>query len=147
VTTDYNGAYDLITAELQTYWAANAPAIVTPAPAIRFYGNEQGAVPATYFIRFVMAPVTDRQSSFRQTDGKRFRADGLISIQVFGPRKDRMSYEKTRQLSALLQKRFRNAIDCISFNNVRINDKPPLDAYWQQNVIAEYWYDEIQAAG
>lgn len=44
----------------------------------------------------------------------------------------------------LLQKRFRSAIDCISFVNVRINDTDPEEAFWRQNVIAEYRYDEIQ---
>lgn len=144
MTTDYNGAYDAITAELQTYWAANAPAIVTPLPEIRFYGNELASIPSTYFVRFVMQPVIDGQSSFRQTNGRRFRADGLVYLQVFAPRKDRQAYEKMRQLSVLLQKRFRSAIDCVSFKNVRINDAPPEETFWRQNVIAEYWYDEIQ---
>lgn len=144
MTTNYNGAYASITAELQTYWAANAGAIVTPLPEIRFYANEIGAIPATYFVRFVMQPVTDSQSSFRQLDGKRYQSTGIVYLQVFGPRKDRTAYAKMRALSTLLQKRFRSAIDCISFINVRINDMPPEEAFWRQNVVAEYRYDEIQ---
>jgi hypothetical protein len=144
MTTDYDAAYGLITTELKTYWAANAGAIVSPVPAIRFAYNELGAIPATYFIRFVMQPVTDKQSSFRQTDGKRYVANGNIYIQVFAPRSDRTAYKKLRQLSMLLQKRFRGAIDCISFVNVRINDGPAEETFLRQNVIAEYRYDEIQ---
>lgn len=145
MTTTYLGAYDAVTAELRTYWAAHAAAIVGSVPEIRFYGNEVGATPVTYFIRFVMQPVLDKQSSFRQANGKRYRADGIVYLQVFGPRDDRTAYAKTRALAALLQKRFRNAIDCVSFINVRINDAPPEQSFWRQNVIAEYWYDEIQA--
>lgn len=144
MTTNYNEAYGSIQTELQSFWAANAPAIVSPAPILRFYGTEDSSIPTTYFVRFMMQPVRNSQSSFRQTDGKRFRENGLISLQVFAPRKVKTSYAKMRLLSALLQKRFRSAIDCISFNNVRINDAAPEDSFWRQNVIAEYWFDEIQ---
>lgn len=144
MTTDYDAAYTSITDELQTYWAANAAAIVSPTPELRFYGNEISTVPTTYFVRFMMQEVTNGQSSFRQTDGKRFMAHGLVSLQMFAPRKDKTSYAKMRRLSMLLQKRFRSAIDCISFVNVRINDTDPEEAFWRQNVIAEYRYDEIQ---
>lgn len=144
MTTSYNSAYDSITTELQTYWAANAGAVVTPVPKVLYYAVETDDIPKTYFVRFVMAPTGDKQSSFRQTDGKRFVGTGLIYLQVFSPRSNRDAYEKMRQLSALLQKRFRSAIDCISFINVRIVDAPPEDNFWRQNVIAEYRYDEIQ---
>lgn len=144
MTTDYNQAYDLITAELQTYWAANAGAIVTPIPALRFANNEVGDIPKTYFVRFLMTPVSNHQSSFRQTDGKRYREDGLIYCQVFSPRADRTGYAKMRQLSMLLRTRLRKRIDCISFNNVRIVDAPSEDSFLRQNVIAEYWFDELQ---
>lgn len=145
MTTNYDDAYGLITTELQAYWATISTSIVGMVPEIRFYGTENDKIPSTYFVRFVMSPVKDGQSSFRQTDGKRFRADGLIYLQVFAPRSDRASYAKMRKLSMQLQKRFRSAIDCISFNNVRIVDAPKEDMFWRQNVIAEYWYDEIQA--
>lgn len=144
MTTTYDGAYNSITAALKTYWAANAGTLITPVPEIRFYGNELTTIPTTYFIRFAMHQVMNRQSSFRQTDGKRFREDGIVSIEVYAPRSDRQAYQKMRQLSMLLQRRFRSAIDCISFNNVRINDVASEENFWRQNVIAEYRFDELQ---
>lgn len=145
MTTTYASAYTSITTEFQTYWNAGAGAIVGgSAPVIRFAGIELPSIPKTYFCRLVMQPVADRQSSFRQTDGKRFRASGIVYIQIFAPKNDPQAYERLRGLSAFAQRRFRSAIDCISFVNVRINDAPPEQSFIRQNVIAEYAYDEIQ---
>ncbi len=144
MTTNYSDAYDSITTELQTYVAANSIPIIGKVPEIRFYAVPEQGIPTDYFIRFMMQPVRDAQSSFRQTDGQRYAATGLISLDVFAPRKDRTSYKKMRLLSMMLQKRFRKAIDCIVMRNVRINDLAAEDIFWRQVVIAEYSYDEIQ---
>lgn len=145
MTTNYIGAYDAVTAELLAYWNANAPAIVGTAPEFRFYNVEVTPIPNASFARFMMQPVSDVQSSFRQTDGQRFRADGLIYVQVFAIRTDPRAYEHCRKLAVMVQKRLRRAIDCVVFSNVRINDAAAEQKFFRQNVIAEYRYDEIQA--
>lgn len=146
MTTNYNGAYDLVRTEFMSYWRANAGAIVGgDPPEVRFYGVEEARIPETSFVRFIMQPVTDTQSSFRQTDGQRFAAEGLIYIQLFVLRTDPQAYEHCRGLAVLAQKRLRRAVDCVWFKNVRINDAPAEHKFLRQNVIAEYRYDEIQA--
>lgn len=146
MTTNFLDAYTTVTTLFRTYWAANAGAIVGNAyvPELRFGQVQVDNIPQKNFGRMTMEVVTDGQSSFRQTDGKRFRADGLIYIQIFGAKTDTQGAERARQLAYMSQRRLRKALDCISTRNVRINAAPDEQKFWRLNVIAEFSYDEIQ---
>jgi hypothetical protein len=149
VTTTYPEAYDTITNHLIAYWDANAVAIITPVPELRFTGVEKGDIPKTHIARFTMSPVVERQASLRQQvpDGskeQRYMSMGTIILQVFSPR-SLTAAEELRELAQIGKKAFRgrSLAGCIWFRNMRINWLDPETSFLRANVVGEYEYDEI----
>lgn len=144
--TTFEAAYDEITDQFKTGWAAEAPAIVGFLPEVRFTGVEEGSLPQDHFCRFTLDPVIEAQASLRDGEnGQRYESEGLIIIQVFTWRKNPQAEEFGRRLSVVARDIFRGKtfLGCILFRNVRINRLEAEAKYWRYNVIAEYQYDEI----
>lgn len=148
--TTYPEAYDTITEHFTTQWELGMADVLgpnpTPAPELRFSGIEVGEIPATYFARFHMQPVYERQATFRNGDtgSQRYTSGGLLHVQVFAPRTDERGAEFLRVMAQVAKLAFRGqSLDgCIWFREVRINDLDPEQAFWRKTVLAEYEYDE-----
>lgn len=144
--TNREDAYEITSSRFETEWNAGAPAIVTPAPDIRWDGREKGAIPKGYFCRFSMQWVLERQRTFRNGEDQRYVTAGVLFIQLFGPRNDdEMSAGNVGRLATLARGIFRGKTfdGCVLFRNVRVVDLEPLDNYHRKNVVMEFEYDEI----
>jgi hypothetical protein len=145
VTTTLPLAYDTITNYLLANWATEVAGICDAVPELRFADNEVGEIPKTYFVRFSMVPVTERQSTFRNGEDKRYTSTGVLYLQVFAPRLDERAAERRRDLAHVGKTLFRGkSLDgCIWFRNVRINWLQPDDKFLRANVAGDYEFDEI----
>lgn len=146
--TTPEAAYEAITDHFSAYWAANAVDVINPAPELRFEGIETGEIPKEFFARFALRPALEGQSSLRDGDnGQRYTAEGIIFVQVFGPRgaANPRAQEYTRRLANVAKNAFRgqSLFGCIWFRNCRVNALDPESKYHRFNAIAEYRYDEI----
>jgi len=146
--TTYSEAYDTITNRLLADWptvAADIVGIGADAPELRFTGVEVGAIPQTYFARFTMRSVLERQATLRNGEDQRYTSSGVIFVQVFAPKSDQQAAERLRRLAEAAKGIFRGKTfdGCIWFRNMRINDLDPEEKFLRANVVGEYEYDEI----
>jgi hypothetical protein len=143
----YEEAYDLITNRVIAEWPTRSAAAVGSAVEMR-YGGIEKAIPTTMFARFTMRPVLEGQASLRggSDSPQRYRAEGLIFIQVFVPKKNgQLAEEQSRKLGEAAKRIFRGKTfdGCVTFTNARVINLDPEELYLRKNMIAEYSYDDI----
>jgi hypothetical protein len=143
----YEEAYDLITNRVIAEWPTRSAAAVGSAVEMRYKGIEK-EIPSTMFARFTMRPVLEGQASFRggEDNPQRYKAEGLIFIQIFVPKKiGQVGEEYSRKLGEAAKRIFRGKTfdGCVTFKNVRVVDLDPEEMYLRKNMIADYEYDDI----
>lgn len=149
-TTPTDCVFQLRTA-LQTYWTANALAaagLSGEVPTIYFEGDEKDGPPdgKVYWARFRNEDVLDRPSTLRDGTTRRYRADGLLFVQIFAPRAQQhpQAYEKGGRLAEVAQKAFRGQSlpGGIIIRDITIRAVPPREnSWWQWNVTGRYEYE------
>jgi len=150
MTAVYNEARDQMFALFEAAWQANAPAIATYEPEIRWQGRERQEVPASdqFWCRVSAQSVSETQSTLsdcvEEPGRKRYTSSGLIFVQLFGP-KEEEDYEKLEQLAIVARNAFRGKTTPgkVWFRNARINTIPEEVDFYRLNAVAEYEYDEV----
>lgn len=136
-------------------WAAKAPAIVTPAPEIRYQGIEKAALPGAdkFWMRVGTTTVTTRQSGHRSPDGPEgspvvYDTYGFITLQMFAPMKDRDSWNKGELLAELGQCMFMASETGggVWFRNPRIRELNNDGTWYRWNVIADYQFSQVKGS-
>lgn len=140
-------AYKAITDRVLLEWPTRSTTAVGKSVEMRFKGIEK-KIPDDMFARFHMRPVLEGQASHRggPDNPQRYRASGLIFIQVFVPRRyGQLAEGHSRRLGEAAKMIFRGKTfaGCIEFRNVRVVDLEDEELYTRKNMIAEYEYDDI----
>lgn len=143
---NYPTAVDTIYSRLLDAMPAIAD-IVGYTPEIRFQGvvEEQPPKANEFFLRARVEPVNETQATFRNSQDKRYQADGLVIIQLFSPMNIVGGIDTLRQVADLIKKAYRGSISGsgIWYYNTIILEIPP-DRHWNRlNIRSEYEYSEI----
>lgn len=149
--TTYPVAVNDMFSLINSAWKTGSAAIAGYVPELRFQGIElQGAIPTDkYWARVSQQGVSEEQSSIcndvTAPGNRRYTADGLLYVQLFGPQSVVNSMEKLRLLAKLARNAYRGKVsqNDVSFYNVRIVELESEGLFFRINVIAEYQYDEI----
>ena len=111
-----------------------------------YYPDVTGVIPdtSTSHLRAQVDFIDENQVTLGQTNGRRFRVTGLVTVMVMTP------YGKGQVDSDLISGVVKGAFrgvqtgsDAITFRRVRIVDVGQSGAWLQTNVLAEFDYDEI----
>lgn len=128
-----------------------APDIVGTVPAV-FWRNKQEAdnPPRDAFWCRVTASTTGQpQSSLSCSVGgpsmRRYRAYGLLTIQIFCPKSIVDSGDTGFKLSEALKRKFmgKSTNSGIWFSNTFVKDLNPEDLFYRYNVVTAFEYDEL----
>ena len=149
--TTYTTAINDIFTQINTAWIAGAAAAVGEAAELRFVGVErEGKIPLDKFWgRVSTQGVAEGQASIANGVGapnnRRWRADGLVFVQLFAPKSRNTAMQKLRLLAQLARDAYRGkqTLNSVSFYNARIQELDPEELFYRINVVAEYAYDEI----
>lgn len=127
-----------------------APPIVGSVPHIVFpWDTEQTIRDAkSYWTRISFRTVTTNQATFRGPTGnpRRWRVEGLVTVQFFAPMQDEMGARNLELLSPIGRDCFagQKAAGCVWFRRPRIQELDPDGKWHRANAIAVYEYDEIR---
>lgn len=149
MTATYSEADDAMRAIVDTVWANGViTALVGYLPVLYMSGIEPATGPdvTKFWGRWSRQTVLEQQSSHRDgTNGRRFRNNGLVFVQVYGPMALATANAKCRTISELVlnSMRGKETSNGVIFRNVRINELATDGKSYRYNVIAEYEYDEI----
>lgn len=149
MTTTYTGAIDDIFKIFEDAWLAGSAAIVAYVPEIRWQGKEkEDKSPVTkYWVRVSTQTVIDKQSAMNsQTNGKRrYRTEGLVTVQLFCPKTDKLGHDNGNLLAELARSAFRGkrTPGGVSFYDARIVPLPPDGDAFKFNIVSNYRYAEI----
>ena len=155
MTLTYQQARKEMLARVATCWAAHAPAIVNPAPEIRYQGKEKPQLPGAnkYWMRVSTKTVTTRQSGHAmpdEPDGSPVIYDtfGFITLQMFAPMNSEESWSKGELLSQLGQRMFMASETggAVWFRNPRINELNNDGTWYRWNVIADYQFSQTKGS-
>jgi hypothetical protein len=131
-------------------WAAHAPAIVGSVPHIVFPWDtvQQIEDAKAYWARISFRTVTTYQATFRGplANPRRWRVEGLVTVQFFAPMQDEMGARNLEVLSPIGRDCYagQKAADCVWFRRPRIQELNPDGKWHRANAIAVYEYDEIR---
>lgn len=128
-------------------WNNALPTIVGTNHELRYWGKKyQNAVAVTkYWGRVSIQTVSEDQDTLRN-DVKRYRSNGIMILQLFGPVDDNQVGPKMDQISDALRNVFRSctAADNVQFARARIVDNiDPEPAWLRVNVVAEFEYNQF----
>ena len=144
--TDYSNARDEIFAQL----TAVLPALNTLlgyTPNIVYQGVETAVKMPTdkLWVRISQQTVIETQATLRADNGRRYRSEGLVFVQIFIPKTEPQNYAFGLSCANVIKNAYRGkqTNGCIWFRNVRIQELPAEMAWFRVNVVAEYQYDEI----
>lgn len=150
--TDYLTGQDEMRNFVYSDWKLKAPAIAGYVPEMRFQGTETNDPPAvpTYWARMSVMSLTDQQATLSTASvvayTRRYRDNGRIVVQLFGPRTGPGAQAKLMQLAMLVQNRLRGTKTehGIWFRNARIDSNlAPENLFQRVNVICDYERDQI----
>lgn len=140
-----------IFALIAAQWTAKAPAIIAPAPEMRWQGIEKGDLPgaSAYWARSSTQLVTTRQRAFIMAGAGSptgYETNGNVFIQIFAPMKAPSSYAKGELLAGLGQCMFMAAEtpSGVWFRNPRINELTPDGTWYRWNVIADFQFNQAK---
>lgn len=107
--------------------------------------DEEFAVPdGNNWVRFNYEENDGRQASMGSPGSNRFRQFGIVTIQVFQPQGQ--GSKGARTLSAAIATALKGAITTNSIHFFNVFDRPignDTKGYYQRNVVASFYYDEI----
>lgn len=147
----YAVAVNDIFKQINDAWVAGAATAVGEPVELRFVGVEkEGKIPTEKFWgRVSTQGAAEGQASMANgiiaPNNRRYRADGLVYVQLFAPKSRNTAMQKLRLLSQLARDAFRgkSTANGVSFNFARIQELDPEESFYRINVVAEYQYDEI----
>lgn len=148
----YPQAIDEIFTLINSAWVAGASAAAgETVDPLRFVGVETQGKQATdkYWARVSTQGVDENQASISNGVGapgnRRYQAEGLVFVQLFGPKSRNTAMEKLRLLAQLARNAYRGKVTAngVWFSHVRIQELDPEELWQRINVVAEYAYDEI----
>lgn len=149
---DFLEGQDEIRDFIYSKWKTDAPLIAGYLPEMRFQGVEQADPPSkpTYWGRLSVMSITDQQATLSTASvvayTRRYRDNGRVVLQLFGPRTGNDAQAKLLKLAMLVQNRLRGSKteSGIWFRNARIdNNLAPENLFQRVNVICDYERDEI----
>jgi hypothetical protein len=144
----YSEATDEILKVLNDYMP-DAAALVGYVPDVRWPGVPEQGKPdrSKYWIRPSHSIVKDGQSSISSSIGKkRYRAIGLLFVQVFCPRLAHNTLVNGRKLAEAIRDEYRKASPSgnIEFRDQEVKEIPSQAEFYQLNVVVTFEYDTIQ---
>lgn len=100
----------------------------------------------TPYARVTIKHTDGGQRCFGATGARRFTRYGIVSIQVFTPTSKQTGFSQGENLAIIGRDAFEGigTASGIWFRNVRIKEIDPAEGWYQQNVIAEFEYDELK---
>lgn len=149
---DYVGGENEIRKFIYSRWLDRSSEIVGYIPEMRFQGVETNDPPGvpTFWARLSVVSLIDQQATLSTCSTvaytRRYRDNGRVVVQLFGPRNGDNASEKLKQLAMLVQNRLRGTKteSGIWFRNSRIDANLANESLFQRvNVICEYERDEI----
>lgn len=148
---EYPDAIDELYAKFVAAWNAQSAAVVGYVPQIFFQGVQPETPPdsSKYWCRVSHDIVIESQTSLSTCEGapgqRRYTAQGLLFVQLFGPKEDAQAFEFLQKLAIIGRNAYRGKTTPghIWFRNVRVKPLPDEELYKRFNVIAEFEYDEI----
>lgn len=154
MATTYPVAVDDMYRIVTAAWNAGgtgAAAILGESAELRYVDVEKPGKVATdkYFGRIVESQVSEPLASLSNNvvapGNRRYRAEGILRVELFAPKSKSSSKDKLRLLaqSVKLALRGKETPNGVEFNNVRINNVDAEELFYRLNVVAEYAYDEI----
>lgn len=150
---DYPDGVDEMREFVYSDWMLKAPDVVGYLPEMRFQGVEENDPPGvpTFWARMSSFSITDQQATLSTCSvtayTRRYRDNGRIVIQLFGPRTGDGVYSKLLKLAKVLQARLSGTKTAhnIWFRNARIDsDVRPEPLYNRVNVVCDYERDELR---
>lgn len=127
--------------------AALAVLGVEIAVQLRYGGvSEPEPDDGVYWARVSRQTVDEAQETLRNgLEQRRFKTEGLVFIQLFGPRSDSKALANLDQIAELIRNDFRTYQDAdLEFTNPMIADNVQPEANWQRaNVVSNYTYRQF----
>jgi hypothetical protein len=141
---------DEMFAKLTAVWDTTE-AVIGYVPEIRWPSNQQREIPdgAKFWARVSQQTLDEEQatlSNCMSLPGKRkYTVEGLIFVQIFGPRFEDESWTKCQKLAEIARNAYRGQTTAskIIFRNARIKELEPEQLFERFNVVVEFEYDEI----
>jgi len=151
MTATYLEAVDAMFGLFNTGWQANAGAVVSPVPEIRWQGVEERALPdkSKFWCRVSSQIVTEMQSTLGDYVGastqRRYTTSGLLFVQLFCPYSDAQAFDKGRRLAQVARNIFRGKTTSngVWFRRAKITELPPEPDWYRFNIVTEFEYDEL----
>lgn len=151
MTLQYDQARDEMLALFNAAWQANAGAIVSPVPEVRWQGKEVPTKPdrTKFWAHVSIQSVIEQQATLSncvvEPGKKKYESAGLVFVQLFGPKMTATAYDDLQKLAIVARNAFRGKTTPgnVWFRNVRINTLKPEELFYRFNVVAEYEFDEI----
>lgn len=144
--TDFVAARTAICAGFDEFWQMNAGGIVGYIPEIRFprVVYPKPINPSVHWGQMSLQTVIAGQAAFGANGCKKYREEGLVFVQLFGPKSEVEAGEQQDRFAHIARAAFRGRSlpGKIWFRNARINDLDPEDEMLRLNVVAEYEYNE-----
>lgn len=149
---DYVSGENEIRKFVYSHWVDRSEEIVSYVPEMRFQGIEENDPPGvpTFWARLSVMSLTDQQATLSTCSvvayTRRYRDNGRVVVQLFGPRTGPDVSEKLKRLAELVQNRLRGGKteNDIWFRNARIDANLSPESLFQRiNVVCEYERDEI----
>jgi hypothetical protein len=144
----YEEAIDLIYGRFRTAWNAQATAIAGYLPEVKYEGveDDKNASQSKIWSRVSTRGVIGRQATLGtpQVGKHEYETVGLVTVQIFLPKKDATAITKGRRLAQVAQNAYRSiaAGDEVWFRDATIKEQPPETSWYQINVTAEYNFME-----
>lgn len=130
-------------------WRARTPGVNGgKVPEVRWPGVTKDTSPPTTeaWARFTIRHGRDGQRTLGSTGNRRFGRSGIITIQVFTPLVAGGGLSLAENLAIIARDAYEGVgtPEGVWFRNVRITEVGDEGAWHQDNVIAEFEYDEIK---
>lgn len=149
MTTTYKAARNTIQSLFWTAWQANAPALTGGSvPEVRWQGKEEPSLPPSdaSWARVTVRHTGGQQATLGGPSLRRWRREGLITIQVFTPISDGEGLNLGLDLAKIAADAYegQDGDGGIWFRNVRVSEIGPDGPWFQHNMLAAFEYDELR---
>ena len=148
--TTYGDAKDAIILAVQAAWAANAPAIISPAPSLIIPGlhknvNPEDAAPPPNFARLYVTHISGDQRSFGAVDGRMFIRTGMVLVQVFCANGGGEGYRRAIDLAEVAKNAIEGTnVENVWFRRAACREIGSVASYYQANATAEFEWTEVK---
>lgn len=147
MSTDSLEAMSELFAAAKDIWSGLTPDTFASLPELRYQDREKDTSPPpeAAWGRVSYVTVTDRQAAFMNGTNRKYENTGILTIQIFLPRRTTNGLYLITKSANVLQVALRRKTTPggIWFRSVRIREMP-LEEHWlRRDLIADYVYDEL----